>query len=94
MRTIIGGKVYNTATMTVIVEKTAYNNGNISGSTTLRVTPSGLYCIVRTSNGQDCYRSAGIEACTVEEIPEFLDGWTPDDTEHVELLKRGILQDA
>lgn len=94
MKQVIKGKTYNTETMSVIVEKNVYHNGNYCGSNTIRITRNGNYCYVRTSNGQDLYRNSGIEALGAGEIAGRIDGWTLSDEEQAELLKRGIITEA
>lgn len=94
MKASINGRVYNTATMAEICSKSAYNNGNYSGSTQICKTRTGLYAVVVTSNGQDCYRESYIRAIEKEAIADFIDGWRLDDKETATLLAEGILTEA
>jgi hypothetical protein len=81
MKKVIGGKVYDTETMRRLCDKSAYNNGNYSGSTWIGQTSGGNYAVVTTSNGQDLYRESNITAITRGEIPEHIDGWELSDEE-------------
>lgn len=81
MRQIINGKIYNTATMTVLATRSCYNNGNYCGADKLCRTRTGLLAMVRTSNGQDLYRLNSIEALTADQVGEALDGWDLDEDE-------------
>lgn len=94
MKASINGKIYSTETMIELVNKTAYCNGNYSGDTSIRKTPSGLYAIVVTSNGQDLYRCAHIRAVTKDKIASFIDGWSLTEGETAALLAEGILTEA
>jgi len=94
MKTSINRKIYNTDTMDTLCSKDAYNNGNFCGSTSIRKTKTGLYAVVVTSNGQDLYRSAYINAIDKDQIAEFIDGWPLDDDETQTLLAEGILTEA
>jgi hypothetical protein len=85
MRQITNGKIYNTATMTVLATRSCYNNGNYCGSDKLCRTRTGLLAMVRTSNGQDLYRHNGIEAIAAEQLGAVLDGWELDDEEQCNL---------
>lgn len=94
MKTSINGRVYNTETMMTLVSKDAHNNGNYSGSTSIRRTKTGLYAVVVTSNGQDLYRRAHIAAIDKDKIANFIDGWRLDDNETATLIDEGILTEA
>lgn len=94
MKSIINGKLYNTATMTTLCERNAYNNGNYCGDSSIRVTRNGNYAFVVTSNGQDLYRESRIEAITKDEIAERIDGWRLDDNEVEALTRIGVLTAA
>lgn len=94
MKQIINGKTYNTDTMTTLVKRSAYNNGNYAGSDSVRVTANGNYAFVSLSNGQDLYRSSNIEEITKDQIPALIDGWELDDSEAKALADHGITTDA
>lgn len=94
MKTSINGKIYNTDTMTTLCAKDAHNNGNYSGDTRICKTPSGLYAVVGTSNGQDCYRQDYISAIDKDKIADFINGWTLNDKDTEALLADGILTEA
>jgi predicted chitinase len=94
MKTVINGKLYNTATMTTLCERNSYNNGNYAGDSSIRVTKSGNYAFVVTSNGQDLYRQSSIEAITKDEIASRIDGWRLDDDEVAALAEHGIITEA
>lgn len=94
MRKLIGGKTYNTETMTVIVDKPVYHNGNYCGSDTIRKTKSGNFAFVRSSNGQDLYRNSDIRAITKDDITDLIDGWVLDDKEQQALIDLGIATEA
>ena len=94
MKNIINGKLYNTATMTTLCSRNAYNNGTYAGDSSIRVTKSGAYAYVVTSNGQDLYRESSIEAIRKEDIAERIDGWRLDDEEVEALTQHGILTEA
>lgn len=94
MKSVINGKLYNTATMTTLCERSAYNNGNYAGDSSIRVTKSGNYAFVVTSNGQDLYRQSSIEAIRKEDIAGYIDGWRLDDKEVEALTQHGILTEA
>ena len=94
MKTIINGKLYNTATMTTLCSRNAYNNGNYCGDSSIRVTRNGSYCYVVTANGQDLYRESSITAITKDEIASYIDGWRLDDDEVEALAKHGLLADG
>lgn len=94
MKTSINGRIYNTDKMTTLVSKDAYNNGNCSGSTEICRTKTGLFAIVVTSNGQDCYRRSYIDAIEKDKIADFIDGWRMNDEETATLIAEGILTEA
>jgi hypothetical protein len=94
MKSVINGKLYNTATMTTLASRNAYNNGNYAGDSSIRVTRSGNYAYVVTSNGQDLYRQSRIEAIRKEEIASYIDGWRLDDDEVEALTQHGVLTEA
>ncbi len=94
MRQSINGKIYDTANMTVICERSAYHNGNYTGDESIRVTHNGNYAYVVTSNGQDLYRRSSIEAIRKEDIAELIDGWRLDDGEAKALAAIGVLSEA
>jgi hypothetical protein len=94
MKCIINGKLYDTATMTILCSRNAYNNGNYVGDSSIRVTKGGNYAFVVTSNGQDLYRESSIEAVKKEEIAGLINGWRLDDEEVEALTKHGILTEA
>jgi predicted chitinase len=95
MKSVINGKLYNTATMTILCERNDYDNGNnYCGDRSIRVTPGGNYVYVVTANGQDLYRQSSIEAITKDEIAERIDGWRLDDDEVEALNQHGILTEA
>lgn len=88
------GKVYDSEKMTTLCSRSAYNNGNYAGETKVSKTPSGLYCAVYTSNGQDLYRQAGMEPLEKKDIAAFISGWTLDDSETEALIAEGVLSEA
>lgn len=94
MKIVINGKLYNTATMTTLCSRNSYNNGNYAGDSSIRVTKSGNYAYVVTSNGQNLYRQSRIEAIRKEEIASYIDGWRLDDDEVEALTEHGILTEA
>lgn len=94
MKKTIGGKLYNTETMTTLASRSAYTNGNYAGKTEICKTTGGAYAVVTTSNGQDCYRSNNIEAIDKAAIAERIDGWELDDGETEALLAEGIITEA
>ena len=94
MKTVINGKVYDTDTMTTLVSKSAYHNGNYSGKSSICKTPGGRYCYVTESNGQDLYRENCIEAITKDQIPEYIGGWRLTDEELNALLEEGLVEQA
>jgi hypothetical protein len=94
MKTIINGKLYNTATMTTLCERNVYINGTYAGDSSIRVTKSGNYAFVVTSNGQDLYRQSRIEAISKDQIAGIIDGWRLDDDEVTALANHGLLVDA
>jgi len=94
MKQVINGKTYNTENMTVLVSVSRYNNGTFAGSDSIRVTKSGAYCFVATSNGQDLYREAFIEAIDPTEVAAKIEGWTLDDAEQLALIERGLITEA
>lgn len=94
MKKTINGKLYNTETMTTLASKNHHNQGIYSGSTEIAKTRGGLYAVVETSNGQDCYRSDDIEAISKSEIADLIDGWELDDDETAALIAEGILVEA
>ena len=91
---IINGKTYNTATMTVLATRDIYQNGNYAGCNSIRKTKSGALAYVSTSNGQDLYRESYIEAVTVGEAREKIDGWKLNDEEVAALNSHGIIEEA
>lgn len=91
---VINGKTYNTATMTVLASHSVFDNGNYAGDCSVRKTRSGALAYVATSNGQDLYRSSYIEAVTIAEARERIDGWKLDDDEVATLAAHGIISDA
>lgn len=87
MRKIIDGKCYNTETMTTLVGKSAYSNGNYAGETEICKTPGGAYAVVTTS-------SDDIEAIDKADIVERIDGWELDEEETATLAAEGIITEA
>jgi hypothetical protein len=75
MKKTINGKVYDTSKMTTLASKSHHNSGIYSGSTEIRKTRGGAYCLVESSNGQDLYRSNDIETLDKSEIATAIDGW-------------------
>ena len=94
MKTVLNGKTYNTDTMTVLVENKRYNNGNYSGSDSIRVTRNGAYAYVSLSNGQNLYRESYIQALTKNEVASRIDGWELTDEEYSALVEHGIVVEA
>ena len=94
MKIVINGKLYNTATMTILCSINDYNNGNYTGDRSIRVTRNGNFAFVVTANGQDIYRQSRIEAIRKEEIPNVIDGWKLDDDEVEALAEHDILVEA
>jgi len=94
MRKIINGKCYNTETMTKLVGKASYSNGNYAGKTEICKTPGGAYAVVTTSSGQDLYRSDDIEAVDKGEIAGRIDGWKLNEEETAILVAEGIITEA
>jgi predicted chitinase len=94
MKSIINGKLYNTATMTILCSRDAYHNGTYAGDSSIRVTKGGNYAFVVTSNGQDLYRNDSIEAIAKEEIAARIDGWELDDDEVAALTEHGVVIEA
>lgn len=94
MKSVINGKLYDTATMTTLCEKNSYNNGTYCGDSSVRVTKSGNYAFVVTSNGQDLYRNSNITAITKDEIAGYINGWRLDDEEVEALTEHGVLTEA
>lgn len=94
MKQVINGKTYNTETMTTLVSMNCYNHGNWCGSNSVRITKNGAYAYVRTSNGQDLYREASIEAINKDQIAEKIDGWKLTDEEAEILMQHGITKEA
>lgn len=94
MKNVINGKLYNTATMTTLCSRNAYNNGNYAGDSSIRVTKGGNFAYVVTSNGQDLYRESSIRAITKDEIAELINGWRLDDEEVVALAALGVITEA
>jgi len=91
---VINGKTYNTTTMTVLASKDARHNGLYAGDASIRLTKTGLLAYVVTSNGQDLYRQSYIEAVTVEQAREKIDGWKLNEEEVAALTERGIIVEA
>jgi len=91
MKQVINGKLYNTETMRHLASKSAYNNGNYCGDASIRLTKGGLFAYVVTSNGQDLYRRSYIEAVTLEEAREKIEGWKLADEEVEALTEQGII---
>lgn len=87
MQQIIDGKRYNSETGRVIAERNHYNNGNYSGTTYLKVSPSGNLYKHTWSNGQDCYLS---DAIWIDDLD--IDGYTITDEELA--AKYNLVQDA
>jgi hypothetical protein len=94
MKSVINGKLYNTATMTTLCSRNAYNNGNYCGDSSIRVTRNGSYCYVVTANGQDLYRESSITAIAKAEIASYIDGWRLGDEDVSALSDHGVLVDA
>lgn len=91
MRQIINGKIYDTATMTILATNARYANGNYCGEDRLCRTKTGELALVKTSNGQDLYRQAGIEALTTSELGVALEGWAPS-TEETAALREHLAE--
>lgn len=94
MKTVINGKLYDTAKMTTLCARAAYNNGNYAGDRTIRVTPGGSYAYVVESNGQDSHLDSSIEAIRKEDIARLIEGWELDETEAQALAEHDILAEA
>lgn len=94
MKSVINGKLYNTATMTTLVSVNDYNNGTYCGDRSIRATRGGAYAYVVTSNGQEIYRQSSIKAIAKDEIAEYIDGWRLDDEEVETLTALGVLTEA
>ena len=94
MKQVINGKVYNTETITTLVEVSRHSNGNYCGTDSIRVTPKGLYAFVCSSNGQDLYRKSYIEALTKDEVAERINGWELLDEEQEVLAQHGLIEEA
>ena len=92
MKIVLNGKVYDTDTMTTLVSKSTYHNGNCSGESRICKTPGGCYCYVTESNGQDLHRGNSVEAITKDLIAEFIEGWRLDDEELKALLEEVVEQ--
>jgi hypothetical protein len=80
--------------MTTLCERNVYINGTYAGDSSIRVTKSGNYAFVVTSNGQDLYRQSRIEAISKNQIARIIDGWRLDDDEVTALANHGLLVDA
>jgi hypothetical protein len=78
----------------ILCQRNAHHNGTYCGDSSIRVTKSGNYAFVVTSNGQDLYRESSIEAILKEEIAKRIDGWRLDDDEVEALTQHGILTEA
>jgi arginine repressor len=94
VKTIINGKLYNTATMTTLCSCDAYNNGNYCGDSSIRVTKSGNYAFIVTANGQDLFRQSSIDSIRKEDIASYINGWRLDDAEVEALTQHGVLTEA
>ena len=94
MKSVINGKLYNTATMTTLCSVNDHHNGTYCGDRSIRVTPKGAYAYVVTANGQDIYRQSSIEAISKDEIADRIDGWRLDDDEVEALTEHGVLVEA
>ena len=94
MKKVIGGKIYDTQTMTVLCSRRVYNNGNYAGETYIGRTRGGHYAVITESNGQDLYRQDDIRAVDKADIAAEIDGWELDDGEEQTLKDEGVLTDA
>ena len=91
MKKVRNGKVYDSDKMEIVAKVNAYHNGNYSGMTKLGRTPGGLYAIITTSNGQDCYRSNDMVPLDEGEAAGAIEGWELSDTEAARLAELGIV---
>ena len=55
MKATINGKRYDTAKCEELGEHRHYNNGNLSGTTSLMRADDGQLLVFTDTNGQDCY---------------------------------------
>lgn len=94
MKRVMGGVLYDTDDMEVIVHRSAYVAGNYVGQNWIGKTQRGNYASVQQSNGYDVHRDQWIMPIAVEDIAADIDGWEVTAEEAERLLKLGAIKFA